>query len=184
MSIRQFLISTIALAILPSAVLRAADTAEYVGGTVKSIPMNSIGFLNLDDTKVLKFNYGPAVYKLPYDQITGTEVTKGETRHVLKKVPIPSLFGRKKETLTISYKDSAGVTGKLSFEVVAKLASSVQTTIAEVKSLPDAATAANQSNDWWGDKYWKTVRNKGTWDASTASASQPVAPAAPATTKN
>jgi len=182
MSIRQILFSTIALAILPTAVLRAADTAEYVGGTVKSIPMNTIGFLNVDDTKVLKFNFGPTAYKLPYDQITGTEVTKSEARHVLKKFPVPN-FGHKKETLTISYKDAAGVTGKLSFEVSARVASSVQTTIADVKALPDAATVAADSKDWWGDKYWKTDRNKGTWDASTASASQP-APAATPSTKN
>ena len=182
MSIRQILIPTIALAILPTAVLRAADTAEYVGGTVKSIPMNSIGFLNVDDTKVLKFNYGPTAYKLPYEQITGTEVTKSESRHVLKKFPVPN-FGHKKETLTISYKDAAGVTGKLNFEVSARQAASVQTTIAEVKALPDAATAANDSKEWWGDKYWKTNANKATWDASTASASQP-APAAAPSTKN
>ena len=55
MSIRQFLVPTIALAILPIAVLRAADTAEYVGGTVKSIPMNSTGFIEFSDTKVLIF---------------------------------------------------------------------------------------------------------------------------------
>jgi len=183
MSIRQFLFSTIALAILPTAVLRAADTAEYVGGTVKSIPMNSTGFLNLDDTKVLKFNYGPAIYKLPYDQITGTEVTKSDSRHVLKKVPVPTLFGRKKETLTISYKDTDGVTGKLSFEVKARLAAYVQSAIAEVKALPDAATVANESKEWWGDKYWKTTTNKATWEAGTASASQP-APAAAPSTKN
>ena len=181
MSIRQFLFSTIALAILPTAVLRAADTAEYVGGTVKSIPMNSIGFLNLDDTKVLKFNYGQTVYKLPYDQITGTEVTKSESRHVLKKFPVPNVFGRKKETLTISYKDAAGATGKLSFEVTARLASDRAKHNCRGEGLPDAATAANESKEWWGDKYWKTERNKGTWDASTASASQPAPAAAPAT---
>ena len=145
--------------------------------------MNSIGFLNVDDTKVMKFNYGQTAYKLPYEQITGTEVTKSEARHVLKKFPVPN-FGRKKETLTISYKDAAGVTGKLSFEVSARIAASVQSTIADVKALPDAATVANDSKDWWGDKYWKTERNKGTWDASTASASQPPAPAAAPATKN
>jgi hypothetical protein len=183
MSIRQILVSTIALAILPPAFLRAADTAEYVGGTVKSIPMNTTGFLNLDDTKVMKFNYGPAAYKLPYEQITGTEVTKGDTRHVLKRVPVPSFFGRKKETLTISYKDAEGVTGKLSFEVSARIASNVQTTIAELKALPEAA-AANLSNEWWGDKYWKTVRNKSTWEAGSASTAQPAPAAAPAPSKN
>jgi hypothetical protein len=183
MSIRQFLISTIALAIIPAAVLRAADTAEYVGGTVKSIPMNSIGFLALDDIKALKFNYGQAVYKLPYDQITGTEVSKGDTRHVLKRFPVPSLFGKKKETLTISYKDSAGVTGKLSFEVTARLASGVQFGIAEVQAAAEA-TATNDSKDWWGDQFWKTIRNKGTWDAASASAAQPNPATAAPGTKN
>ena len=183
MSIRQFLISTIAFAILPSAALRAADTAEYVGGTVKSIPMNSTGFLSLDDTKVMKFLYGQAIFKLPYDQITGTEVTKGDTRHVLKKVPLPS-FGRKKETLTISFKDPAGVTGKLSFEVPARLATNVQSTITEMKALPDPATVASESKEWWGDKYWKTLNNKTAWDTSTASAAQTAPAAVPPSTKN
>jgi hypothetical protein len=183
MSIRQFLFSTIALAIIPTAVLRAADTAEYVGGTVKSIPMNSIGFLALDDIKSLKFNYGQAVYKLPYDQITGTEVSKGDTRHILKKLPIPSAFSRKKETLTISYKDAAGVTGKLSFELGARVATSIQAGIAETKAALEA-NATNDSKDWWGDRYWRTNSNKPTWDASTASAAQPAQAAAPPSTKN
>ena len=181
MSIRQLLISTIAFAVIPTAVLSAADTAEYTGGTVKSIPMNSIGFLNLEDTKVMKFTYGQAVYKLPYDQITGTEVTKGDTKHVLKKFPVPSLFGKNKETLTISYKDLAGVTGKLSFEVTARLAASVQDTIQEQKALP-LAEATIDPNEWWGDKYWKTTRNKATWDANNASAAAAPQPAAPAAT--
>ncbi|HEY6333290.1 MAG TPA: hypothetical protein VI756_28460, partial [Blastocatellia bacterium] len=155
MSIRQLLISTIAFAIIPTAVLRASDTAEYIGGTVKAIPMNSIGFLDLVDTKVMKFTYGHAVYKLPYEQITGTEVTKGDAKHVLKKLPIPTLFGKNKETLTISYKDAAGVAGTLSFEVTARLAASVQDTITEQKALP-LAEATNDPNEWWGDKYWKT----------------------------
>jgi predicted secreted protein len=170
MSIRQLLISTIAFAVIPTAVLSAADTAEYTGGTVKSIPMNSIGFLNLEDTKVMKFTYGQAVYKLPYDQITGTEVTKGDTKHVLKKFPVPSLCGKK---------DLAGVTGKLSFEVTARLAASVQDTIQEQKALP-LAEATIDPNEWWGDKYWKTTRNKATWDANNASAAATAQPAAPA----
>jgi hypothetical protein len=181
MSIRQFLISTIALAILPAAVLRASDSVEYVGGTVKAIPMNSVGFLNVYEPKVLKFNYGQSEYKLPYDQITGTEITKGETKHVLKKLPVPSLFGRKKETLTISYKDPAGATGTLTFELAAKQASIVQNTIAEQKAIAQAT--ANQSDEWWGDKYWKTNSNRSAWEAKTATADK-AAPPAPAATKN
>jgi hypothetical protein len=182
MSIRQFLISTVALAILPAAILHASDSVEYVGGTVKSIPLNSVGILDLDDTKVLKYNYGSSIYKLPYAQITGTEIAKGETRHVLKKVPIPSMFGWKKETLTISYKDAAGVTGKLSFELSGRQATSVQNTIAEQKALPEAdAQAAADASEWWGDRYWKTLRNKSNWDTGAAAANQPAPVPAPAT---
>lgn len=180
MSIRQFLISTVALAILPVAILRASDSVEYVGGTVKSIPLNSVGILDLDDTKVMKFNYG-SIYKLPYAQITGTEIAKGEGHHGFKKLTVP-MFGRKKETLTISYKDAAGVTGKLSFELAGRLATSVQNSIAELKALPEAeAQAAADASEWWGDKYWKTLRNKPNWDTNAAAANQPAPAPAPAT---
>ena len=183
MSIRQFLISTVAFAILPTAILRATDTAEYVGGSVKSIPMNSIGFLSADDEKTLQFSYGKSIYKLPYEQITGTEITKGETHHVMKKIPLPSLFGRNKETLTISYKDAAGVSGTLSFELAARLATATQDAIADQRTAAQAA-AANKSNEWWGDKYWKTLRNKDTWDTESAATAAKQAPAPAPTTKN
>jgi len=179
MSIRQFLISTIALAMLPPAILRAADTAEYTSGTVKSIPLNSVGALNADDLKVLRFFYGQTVYRLPYDQITGTEIAKGETHRVMKKFPLPSLFGRSKETLTITFKDASGATGTLSFELAGRYASSIQDSIAELKTLPPS-TVANGSNDWWGDRYWKTNRNKSTWEEEAASAQKTTPPATPA----
>ena len=178
MSIRQFLISTIALAILPPAVLRASDTAEYVGGSVKSIPMNSIGFLDADNAKALHFSYGQSVYKLPYEQITGTEITKSDTKRVLKKIPVPT-FGRRKETLTIRYKDASGATGTLEFDLAHRYALAIQDSIAEQKAAPQSAT---QSDEWWGDRYWKTNSNKAAWEAPAQTAAQP-APAGP-TTKN
>jgi hypothetical protein len=178
MSIRKFLISTVAFAILPTtAILRAADTAEYTGGSVKSIPMNSIGFLSADDEKALQFSYGKVIYKLPYEQITGTEITKGDKHHVMKKIPVPSLFGKNKETLTISYKDGAGASGTLSFELTARLATATQAGISDQRAAIQAA-AANPSNEWWGDKYWKTLSNKPTWDAAQAAAASKQAQAA------
>jgi|HubBroStandDraft_4_1064222.scaffolds.fasta_scaffold380848_1 hypothetical protein len=179
MSIRQVLFSTIALAILPVAGLRAADTAEYVGGTVKTIPMNATGFIEFNDTNVLIFNYGVATYKLPYEEITGTEVTKGDSKHVLKKLTVPKLFGTRKETLTISYKDAAGVTGKLDFDLSGRLASGIIVAIAQMKEFREA-NAERESAEWWGDKYWKTVSNKPVWDANSASAAQQAPAPAPA----
>ena len=108
---RSILISTIALAVIPTVSLRGADIAEYVGGTAKAIPVNATGSLTADDATELRFNYGQSVYKLPYGQITSTEIMQGERRHILHKIPVPSFLGKKKETLAINYKDAAGAKG-------------------------------------------------------------------------
>ncbi len=175
-AIRQILISTIALAVIPQAALLAADTVEYLGGTVKSIPANSTGSLNLGDPKELRFNYGASVYKLPYGQITNTQIIETEGRHLFGRIPLPTLRGRRKDTLAISYKDPAGASGTLNFELYASQAEEARETIAEKKSAVQTA-GPNQPDEWWGDKYWKTNRNKATWEAGAATAVQPGTPA-------
>ena len=165
---RQFLFSTLIFALVPPAVLcGASNTIEYVSGTEKSIPANSVGSFNFDSSKEMWFTYSASVYKLPYEQITSTDIAKGETHHVLRKIPVPSLMpGHKKETLTINYKDATGATGSLSFVLTASNAAAAQETIASKKAAPQAT--ATQSTEWWGDKIWKTNRNKAAWDAQSA----------------
>ena len=164
-AIRQILVSAIVFGLVPPAALRGAShTVEYVGGTVKSIPVYSSGSLNLDDAKELSFSYGDSVYKIPYDQITSTQTNpSGGGHHLFGKIPVPSIPGKKKNTLTISYKDSAGPSGTLNFELSAHQASEARDTIAERKA-PKAA--ASQSQEWWGDKYWKTNRNRTGWEGT------------------
>ena len=166
---RQFLFSTLIFALLPPAIVHGAPSAvEYVGGTVKSVPANTTGWFNFDDNKELRFTYGESVYKLPYTQITSTDIVKGETHHILRRIPVPSLMpGRQRETLTIAYKDAAGASGTLNFQLAASQAWAARDTIAAKKSAAEAA-AAGQSAQWWGDKLWKTNRNKGTWEAGEA----------------
>lgn len=174
-SFRQILISAAVFLMAPPAALQAAsNTAEFVGGTVKSIPVNSTGSLSFGDAKELQFNYGKAVYKLSYEQITGTEVLRGETRHVLKKIPVPSLLpGHKKETLSISYKDPSGATGVVNFELTAKQANWANEAIASRTAKPGSQAAANQSQEWWGDRYWKTNRNKAAWEGQSQTGQAP-----------
>lgn len=167
---RQVLIAAV-FAILPPATLQAAsNSVEFVGGTVKSIPVNSTGLLNVDDQKELQFNYGKSVYKLAYDQITGTQVLPGEMRRVLKKIPIPSLLpGHRKETLSISYKDPNGGTGILNFELTSKQANWATEAIAARTAKPGSEAAAKPATDWWGDRYWITTRNKAAKEAASQS---------------
>jgi hypothetical protein len=165
-SIRQVLVSTVVFAIMPCAIVKgASSTVEYIGGTAKSIPLNSSGFISLSDAKELQFNYGQSAFKIPYSQITGTNVVQGEGRRILGKIPVPTMFpGRKKQTLAINYKDATGVSCTLNFELTASEATEVQFGLAERQRMVQSAQQDPQ--DWWGDKYWKTKRNQAIHDAA------------------
>jgi hypothetical protein len=182
LAIRQVLISTLVFAAVPPAVVRAAsDTVQYVGGTVKSIPVNSSGTISFDDAKEFRFMYNGSVFKLPYDQITTTDIEKADVRRVMHIFPAMSpIAAHRKQTLVINYADSSGATGAVNFELPAYRAMEAQETIAAKKSPITPAAAAAASNEWWGDRYWKTNRNKAAWDAATAAQNASAAPSAPA----
>ena len=182
-ALRMILFSMIVFVLVPPAVVRgSSDTATYVGGSVKSIPLNLTGTLDVSDKGDLRFDYGMATYHLPCSQITSTAISQDETRHILHKIPVPSLFPeRKKQTLTVNYKDAAGANGTLNFELTAAQASALLDIIAIKKAIPQATANSNQhSDDWWGDKYWKTNRNLTGWESgsTTAAQSTPAGPAA------
>jgi hypothetical protein len=163
-AIRSILVSTLVFAAVPPAVLHAAPyPVQYVGGTVKSIPVNSAGAFNFDDAKELRFHYNGSVYRLPYDQITGTEIEKADVKHVMRVIPAQSLiFTHRKRTLVINYTDATGAAGTLNFELPAYRAADAQETIAAKKTPPPAGIV---EAPWWGDHIWKTARNQAAWDA-------------------
>jgi len=177
---RQLVFSTLVFALLPPFLLGGASSAiEYVGGTAKAIPANSTGTFNLDDAKELRFSYGTSVFAVPYEQITNAEVSKpkGEMHHILRKIPVPAFSRDPRENLTIAYKDAAGEAGTLTFELPLRQADRVRDNIETKKAQIKAETEA-RSNDWWGDKIWKTNRNRATWEAQSAQSSQPTPSAA------
>jgi hypothetical protein len=169
---RQILISALVFAAVPPAVVRAAsETVQYVGGTVKSIPVNSTGTFNFEDAKEFRFKYNGSVYKLPYDQITGTEIEKAEIRRVMHVFPAMSpIASHRRQTLVINYTDPSGATGTLNFELMAYRALDAQETIAAKRSPVAASSPA--SSEWWGDTYWKTKRNQAVWEAREAQSGQ------------
>jgi hypothetical protein len=171
---RQILISTLVLAAVPASLVRAAsDTVQYVGGTVKSIPVNSDGSFSFDDAKEFRFIYNGSVFKLPYDQITSTSIEKADVRRVWHVFPAMSpIAAHRKQTLVINYADAGGATGSVNFELAAYKAMDAQDTIAAKRSPITPAAAAAATNLWWGDRYWKTLRNKPDWDAAEAQIAQ------------
>ena len=164
--IRRFLLWSVIGAVASTLALMAATGVEYVGGTVKSIPANTVGTLNFDDGAQLRFTYGGQVYGLPYDQITSTDIAKAEGHHVLHKIPVPTLNPHfRKMTLSIHFKDSVGAAQTLNFDMTSDSANDAQDEIALKKTGP-RNVVADRSSDWWGDGLWKTNRNKASWDAA------------------
>lgn len=170
LAIRQSLVSALVLAAAtPATIYAASETVQYVGGTVKSIPVNTSGAFNFEDAKEFRFVYKGSEYKIPYDQITSTEIQKADVRRVLHVFPVVSpVAARRKQTLVINYTDASGAAGTVDFELMAYRAVEAQQTIAAKKSPISPAAAAAATNEWWGDKYWKTKRNLAQWEAQEA----------------
>ena len=166
-AIRQILISALLFAAVPPAAVHGASApVQYVGGTVKSIPVNSAGNFDFEDAKEFRFTYGGSMYKLPYDQITSTSIEKADIRRVWHVFPAMSpIADHRQQTLVINFTDATGATGTVNFELMQYRAVEAQETIAAKKS-PAADTTAETA--WWGDKYWKTKRNVAIWDAQAA----------------
>jgi hypothetical protein len=171
---RQILISALMFAAVPTAVVSAAsDSVQYVGGTVKSIPVNSTGTFHFEDAKEFRFNYNGSVFKLPYDEVTSTSIERADVRRVMHVFPAMSpIASHRKQTLVINYKDATGTVGSLNFELPAYRAVDAQETLAAKKSPIPGYAAAAASNEWWGDSVWKTKRNQATWDAQASENAQ------------
>jgi hypothetical protein len=173
-AIRQVMISALVFAAVPPAAVRAAsDSVQYVGGTVKSIPVNTNGTFNFEDAKEFRFDYNGSTFKLPYDQISSTSIEKADIRRVWHVFPaISPIAAHRKQTLVINYTDAAGAAGTVNFELAEYKAVDAQETIAAKRSPISPAAVVAASNEWWGDKVWKTKRNQGTWDSQAAQAAQ------------
>jgi hypothetical protein len=68
----------------------------------------------------------------------------------------------------------------VNFELAAYKAMDAQETLAAKRSPITPAAAAAATNEWWGDKYWKTTRNKAAWDAAEAAQNASATPSATA----
>jgi len=189
---RLALLSAAAVIAVPPMSVKAADIeAQYVGGTRATIPANTVGALNLDDSKEMRFTYGSAVYRVPYTQITSSDIQRAEDGHKLfGRVPLPSVTPwKRKQTLSISFKDASDKPGTLNFQVWSKdatLAAAMLSARKDQKPSYAAQSAGSADDSWWGDKYWRTTRNQAKWDAAAKPAENPQAPqtaAASASTK-
>lgn len=147
----------------------ASKEAEYLGGSVKSIRVNTVGSLDLDDLEDLQFKSNGATMRVPYARIktVNFDHAQSQTRKVAH-VPLPKLpLFRRDQRMDLSFRDENGRIGTMSFRLTGKALSSAEFILSErMDSSPKSRQNAARTKlpeAWWGDKYWKTTRNKGAW---------------------
>ncbi len=174
------LFASIAMAAGFSLALMAATApdVEFVGGTTKLIPLNTFGTLDAATASGLHFRYGKSDFDVPYSRIVRTEVGETPGAH-LWKVPMPHL-GKSTRLLTVTYKEGESGTGMVTFRASTSTISAINSEIDDQRKAPSAAAASTKGVDkkatgeeWWGDTYWRTNRNKAKWpNGQTADAQQ------------
>lgn len=166
--------ASLCIALVSTASIYGAEAA-YLGGTVKSIPAETTGTLDLSDPNDLIFSYPKGIYRLPFEQIKSFqwERAKPEGKRLLGHVPVPRLphlpWGKDEDVLNLSFRAHENSTGVLSFRVSGKdrpaTGWALESRIEEPKSAP-RTTGVRLTQSWWGDRYWKTNRNAAAWPAS------------------
>jgi hypothetical protein len=160
------------------------ETSTYVDGNVTSLKPNTGGTLVFTDDNSMMFRTGLAEVAVPYASILRAELgatqTHGHDEPAYKLWALPKrLHKTETQLLTLEFKNGLGESQTMTLELSKPAASSVLSTIeektakpAEAKAGEKAATASasasapskDLSKDaWWGDSYWKTSRNQGSW---------------------
>ena len=164
-------VSLTALVTMPS--VQSAEVqkpAEFVSGTAVSIPAHTAGSLDAASPAELKFHYRGSVLSVPYLKITSAEASDAAGRHIWR-VPVPKI-GKSGRLLTISYHTTNDSIAMMTFKASPGAVSSLVATINERKEpAPDptilktreAAAAKIAEEEWWGNRYWRTLRNKSKW---------------------
>jgi hypothetical protein len=156
------LLGAVVLIMPPAISAGTVRNAEFVSGTLTTIPANTVGSLDVDNSTELTFHYGQSVFTLPFQNITNTQVVEPNGRH-LWKVPVPKL-GRSSRFLTITYSEgdkSRMLTFKASTDDVTDMVGTINQRRKDPKGA--SAKASKTEEDWWGDRYWRTNRNKAKW---------------------
>jgi len=161
---RSLLISAALVLASPSmwAASAKADNTEFVSGTIKSIPSKTKGALDISDPSELRFRYANSVYAIPYGKISNAQVVEPVGHH-LWKLPVPPM-GKTARLLSISFRDG-DATSMVTFRAPAGEALAVARTIDERRTDPKLAAVPSTpgKETWWGDRYWRTNRNKDKW---------------------
>ena len=128
--------------------------AEYLGGSIKSIPKNMTGDLDLTDPANLTFVYYKGVFRLPFENIKSFEIAPAKSR-----IPLRHRSG----VLNLSFRTDDHANEVISFKLTGKDVATTEWTLKSHIQEPGTANTATSRTrlpeSWWGDRYWRTTRN-------------------------
>lgn len=143
-------------------------SAEYVTGTVKSMGDKIEGKLDLADPSDLQFRFTVDKMRLPYANIRSFHFSVQAPHHKVAHVPVPKVpFHKPDQILDITFREEGGALGTASFRISAASRVAVEDLLKERvdgdKKTGPSAVRTKLPEAWWGDKNWKTNRNKAGW---------------------
>lgn len=145
----------------------------YTKGSIAAIPQYTAGKLDLTNKTSLTFHYGKPTWTLPYAKIASIEVADKRPNDYIH---VPYLM-KKKRIFTINFDNDKGVRQNMELELGLEAALEALPVLEE-RSGKAAVVEGQQTEGWWGDRYWKTASNSQVWeDAANGSRPKAVAQA-------
>ncbi|MCU1339671.1 MAG: hypothetical protein JWO19_5252 [Bryobacterales bacterium] len=152
------------LTILSGGLLLAADsgTVTYIDGNIADLAPNTGATLYLSNSHSMELRTPLHTVQVPYTQITKAElgpvnVHSSEPEALYKVWALPKRLMRSEtRQMTVAFTNGNGQDQTMTIELSKPAASTLFATIER-----HSGKVAN--DNWWGDGYWKTTRNKDQW---------------------
>jgi hypothetical protein len=156
------------LTILAGGVLLAADseTITYIDGNIANLSPNTGATLNLTNPQSMEIRTPLHAVQVPYSQILKADlgIVKAhspEPEPLYKVWALPKrLMKAETQQMTLSFKNGDGQDQTMTLELSKPVASGLFAKIGR-------RNGKVADNNWWGDDYWKTTRNKDQWGGAT-----------------
>ncbi|HEY2846017.1 MAG TPA: hypothetical protein VGJ09_20310 [Bryobacteraceae bacterium] len=155
------------LTVLAGGLLMAGGSASvtYVSGNIAELTPDASGILYVNNTKSMELRTPSHTVTVPFSQISKAELGAvqshaAEPEAVYKVWTLPKrLLKSETRQMTVAFTNESGQNQTMTIELPKKEASDLLTTITR-----HSGKVAN--NNWWGDSYWRTTRNKESWDGA------------------
>lgn len=157
------------LTILAGGLLAAADSATvtYIDGNIADLSPKTGATLYLTNPQSMELKTPLHQVQVPYAQILKAEagsvmVHTADPEPLYKVWALPKrLVKSETRQVTVTFNNGSGQDQTMTLELSRVAADGVIATI-------ERRNAKVANNDWWGDNYWKTTRNRDQWGGAGA----------------